>query len=172
MLCQERVERLVARLATPSKQVIQHRYGITRIVKQRPLKETMEQIRLNAKRRVKHVHDTRIQIPGLSIPSSPSNVGGAISSRPNANAGTVTIPLAWHPCLTSTKHHEVCTEKVGVDLIKLHGVLANLGVVSASRYGRGVRVEKPTMMYRLNPLVNQGRIALLGELSVFYHTIF
>ena len=34
----------------------------------------------------------------------------------------VTIPfLAWCPCLSSSTHHAACTEKVGVDLIKLCG---------------------------------------------------
>ena len=32
-----------------------------------------------------------------------------------------TIPLAWRPCLSSSKHHVVSTGKVGLNLIKLIG---------------------------------------------------
>ena len=31
-----------------------------------------------------------------------------------------TIPVACYPCLSSSTHHTVCTEKLGLDLIKLN----------------------------------------------------
>ena len=31
----------------------------------------------------------------------------------------LTIHLAWYPYLSSSKHHAVCTEKFGLDLIEL-----------------------------------------------------
>jgi len=51
---EDRVERLVARLAMPSKQAIRHRFGITETPAQvRPLKETMEQIRVDARNKAR-----------------------------------------------------------------------------------------------------------------------
>ena len=34
----------------------------------------------------------------------------------------VTIPRAWYSCLSSSKHHAVCMDKFGLDLIKLYGM--------------------------------------------------
>ena len=37
------------------------------------------------------------------------------------------MPLAWCPCLSSSKHHAVCIEKVTLALIRLYDVYARLG---------------------------------------------
>ena len=46
--------------------------------------------------------------------------------------------LAWCPCLSSSKHHEVCTEKVGLALIKL------FGACHAGRAAAGAGGGRPT----------------------------
>ena len=54
-------------------------------------------------------------------------VGGGITPfRSGGTHGTrrcVTIPVAYYPCLSCSKYHGECMEKVGLDLIKLHAVL-------------------------------------------------
>ena len=45
-----------------------------------------------------------------------------------------TIPLAWRPCLSSSKHHAVCMGKGRLDLI-----VSVFRVVSTMLYARGKR---------------------------------
>ena len=46
---------------------------------------------------------------------------GAVHPSPEKDR-YATIPLVWFPCLSSSKHHAVCTEKSGLDLIQLCAV--------------------------------------------------
>ena len=47
----------------------------------------------------------------------------ALRARVRCSPRCVTIPMAWCPCLSSSKHHAECMDKVGLDLINRHGMV-------------------------------------------------
>ena len=49
---------------------------------------------------------------------------------------SVTVPMAWRPCLSSSKHHAECMERFGLDLIKLSGAFVPRHLLFAARRGR------------------------------------